>query len=58
MDDYLQRRARWRTLLRDAATLRDEALAFGRGWGGFIPTLRLALALETEAEQLALSFAH
>ncbi len=58
MSDYEQRRALWRDLLHHAALIRDEALAFGRGWRGFAPALHLVVAMEKEAQRLALSFAH
>ena len=58
MDDYEGRKARWRELILHAAAIRDEALAFGRSWRGFAPALHLVVALEREAQTLALSFAH
>ena len=58
MDDYALRKARWLELVRHAALIRDEALAFGRSWRGFVPALHLVVAMEKEAQSLALSFAH
>ena len=58
MNDYERRKARLRDLVAHAAAIRDEALAFGRSWRGFVPALRLVIALETEARSLSLSFAH
>lgn len=58
MDDYEQRKLRWRELLNDAAAIRDEALAFGRNWSGFAPAFYFVVALEQEAKRLSHSFAH